>query len=178
MGQQVIDDGFVRGNAVVQGDLNLGKGSHVDSFLHWDRLGSTHFPVSSGGPEFAVSRQVEADQADQVVGGAEFNSRSIRGGCTPPTTMCSRVLRSAMCRPSWIVCRQGRPTFRLLAATRDFYANVHSQYNAFRCQDGSIWTALLPSAMRMERAQVRWPPSSPRTILCPDRLFSFQVIPR
>jgi outer membrane cobalamin receptor len=75
MGQQVLDDGFLRGTAAVQGALELQRGKRLESFWRWNRLSSTGFPVSSGGPEFALSRAVEVDQADQIVGGAKFQQQ-------------------------------------------------------------------------------------------------------
>jgi len=75
MGQQVLDDGFLRGMAAVQGAVELDRGKRLDSFLRWNRLSSTGFPVSSGGPEFALSRAVEIDQADQIVSGAKFQQQ-------------------------------------------------------------------------------------------------------
>lgn len=72
MGQQVLDDGFLRGTAAVQAALNVNAGKRLDTFVRWNRLSTTGFPVSSGGPEFALSRKIEADQADQMVGGTSF----------------------------------------------------------------------------------------------------------
>jgi vitamin B12 transporter len=61
MGEQVLDDGFQLGTVAAQGAVDVGKGKHADSFVYWNRLSSTGFPVSSGGPEYALSRQVETD---------------------------------------------------------------------------------------------------------------------
>ncbi|WP_263352910.1 TonB-dependent receptor plug domain-containing protein [Acidicapsa acidisoli] len=72
MGQQVLDDGFQRRDSMLRADLDLGSKAHADSFLYWDRLGSNSFPVSSGGPMYALSRQIETDQADQLVGGVHY----------------------------------------------------------------------------------------------------------
>jgi len=75
MGQQVLDDGFLRGTAAVQAAVEMDRDKRLESFLRWNRLSSTGFPVSSGGPEYALSRLVEVDQADQIVGGAKFQQQ-------------------------------------------------------------------------------------------------------
>lgn len=71
-GQQVLNDSFQRGHTMVRADFDLGSKAHADSFLFWDRLSSISFPVSSGGPLYALSRQFETDQADQLVGGLHY----------------------------------------------------------------------------------------------------------
>jgi vitamin B12 transporter len=69
LGQQVLDDGVRRGTAALVAAVDLGSKARVDSFIHWDRLSTTQFPVSSGGPLYALSRQVERDADDQIAGG-------------------------------------------------------------------------------------------------------------
>ena len=75
IGQQVLGDGFINGLASLKADVNLGETKHVQSFIRWNRLASTGFPVSSGGPEFAISRALETDAANQIVGGAHFQQQ-------------------------------------------------------------------------------------------------------
>lgn len=72
MGEQVFGDGYVLGMAGVKGRVRSGAAKQVESFVRWNRLGTTGFPVSSGGAEYALSRKLEVDQADQVVGGVGF----------------------------------------------------------------------------------------------------------
>ena len=75
MGEQVLDDGFTSGVASLKADVNLDESKHVQSFVRWNRLASTSFPVSSGGPEFAISRAIEHDKADQMIGGTNYQQQ-------------------------------------------------------------------------------------------------------
>ena len=75
MGQQVLDDGFDLGTAAVQADVNIDASRHLENFVRWNRLSSMQFPVSSGGPEYAISRQVEVDQANQIAGATTFQQQ-------------------------------------------------------------------------------------------------------
>ncbi|RXH58271.1 Outer membrane vitamin B12 receptor BtuB [Granulicella sibirica] len=75
MGQQVLDDGFASGDASLKADVSLGGSKHVQSFMRWNRLASTSFPVSSGGPAFAISRAIEHDRADQIVSGTNYQQQ-------------------------------------------------------------------------------------------------------
>jgi outer membrane cobalamin receptor len=72
MGQQVLNDAFQHGDSTVRADLDLGSKGHADSFLFWNRLSSNSFPVSSGGPLYALSRQYETDQAAQLLGSLHY----------------------------------------------------------------------------------------------------------
>jgi iron complex outermembrane receptor protein/vitamin B12 transporter len=76
MGEQVLNDGFLRGTAALQGAFELDRHKRLESFLRWNRLSSTGFPVSSGGPEYALSRLIEVDQADQIIGGAKLQHQA------------------------------------------------------------------------------------------------------
>ncbi len=78
MGEQVLGDGFLLGTAGVQAALAESESRHIAAFGRWDRLSSTGFPVSSGGPLFALSRTLETDQANQTVGGATFSHQATR----------------------------------------------------------------------------------------------------
>ena len=72
MGEQVFGDGYALGTAGVKGRAEFGAAKQIESFARWDRLGTTGFPVSSGGAEYALSRKLEVDQANQLVGGVGF----------------------------------------------------------------------------------------------------------
>jgi outer membrane cobalamin receptor len=74
-GTQVLNDGSMLGTAGVHSDFDLGVSRNLTSSLRWDRLSATGFPVSSGGPLFALSRKIETDQADQLSGATSFQQQ-------------------------------------------------------------------------------------------------------
>ena len=75
-GQQVLDDGSLLGTAAVQAEAPIDPSKQLSSFLRWNRLSSNSFPVSSGGPQFALSRKFETDQANQIAGAVNYQQQA------------------------------------------------------------------------------------------------------
>jgi vitamin B12 transporter len=72
IGEQVLKDGSTLGTAALAAEKVFAAHKVLHSFARWNRLADSSFPVSSGGPLYALSRLAEINRADQIATGAQF----------------------------------------------------------------------------------------------------------
>jgi iron complex outermembrane receptor protein/vitamin B12 transporter len=74
--EQVLDDAFSVSSLSFSGGLTLSQHTILDFTARWVEDESAGFPTASGGPEFALLRQPQSDDAQELVLGANLKGQA------------------------------------------------------------------------------------------------------
>jgi iron complex outermembrane receptor protein/vitamin B12 transporter len=76
VGQQVLDDGYSVSSLSFAGSVTLTQHTVLDVTARWLDDASAGFPTASGGPEFALLRQPQSDDAKELILGTSLKGQA------------------------------------------------------------------------------------------------------